>query len=699
MGLPKWALAVAATGGVLVSSCNGGVGAKPQYDPGEIALVRIEPADGQSAVPRNTPVRMFFSGPVLPESVDDRSILVRSGGTFRTRPEGSFLVSGDVIEFDPTVTSSGGRNALGFPAGEQVLVEIPLKIPDDRAPTEEFLRNIEGNPIGIASGDNIITFTTGASWLDPVPGPPGVVGLEFVPGPNALGQVPPTAAVTVVFTEPVDPATFTLGTNIFLTNNTPTSGPAIYQQDIPSLVFYDGSLTRFTMQPVFGFGQGPFHILVNFIDPDAPGTFTPDTLPADLAGNRVRNFTFFGTFDTQFDPTARTLGLLKEDFVTTLKRDQAFTDALWGTDPEFPFSLMGQLITKRNQNANIAAITSPAVGGNTAIDNPPLASAQPGLILNPNPGEEDYCPTQNPLVGADSPINTGNPPASDGRRQMNLYRQAELGASGTVVRVAWGPDSDATFAATYPAVILRMGHKRGGTSLANTSMNAQFDVAGFVTLVNKKDYTVPQRFDVNGGGKNDGYLDWPQLDVFFDFDGRNDLLVDIEAKMGQTYQAFRTFLALSPNGISVCDCITFLGCTLTNNSIGLRQMDSIYGSDFANPTPLPGASPNPTPFVHVMQFEIAKLRSDARSKYYDAGFEAVDYLSPILNPLVQPGGASIQVTWSASFDGIVEDVPFTPNIHACDAHRYIRWSCVMRSNLFTGGRPRIESIEMPFLLE
>jgi hypothetical protein len=169
--------------------------------------------------------------------------------------------------------------------------------------------------------------------------------------------------------------------------------------------------------------------------------------------------------------------------------------------------------------------------------------------------------------------------------------------------------------------------------------------------------------------------------------------------MGQTYQAFRTFLALSPNGISVCDCITFLGCTLTNNSIGLRQMDSIYGSDFANPTPLPGASPNPTPFVHVMQFEIAKLRSDARSRYYDTGFQTVDYLSPIINPLVQSGGASIQVTWSASFDGIVEDVPFTPNIHACDAHRYLRWNCVMRSNLFTGGRPRIESIEMPFLLQ
>jgi hypothetical protein len=639
---------------------------------------------------------MFFNTQVMPESVDDQAIIVRIGGTFQTRPEGSFLTTGDVVEFDPTVASSGGRNALGFPAGEQVLVDVPLKIPNDNVPAEDFLQNIEGNPIGIASGDNIVTFTTGSGWIDPIPGPPGVLGLDFIPGPNNLGQVPPTAAVTVVFSEPVDPGTFTLGKNIFLTNNTPTSGPAIYQQDIPSLVFFDGSLTRFTMLPVFGFGQGPFNILVNFIDPDAPSTFSPNNLPADLAGNKIQNFTFFGTFDTQFDPNAPTFGILREDFVNTSKRHLAFTDALWGNDAEFPFALVGQPITKRNQNVDIAAIT--AFGGETPIDNPPYNSLNPGFIMNPNPGEEDYCPTQNPLVGTDSIINIGNPPASAGRRQLNLYRQTELGARGTVIRIAWGPDSDATFAATYPGVIMRIGHKLAGTSLANAGMTQQFDVDGFVTLVNKKDYIVPQAFDVNGGATNDGFLDWPQLDIFFDFDGVNDLLLDVEAQMGNTFQTFRTFLALSLNQISICDCITFIGCNLTNNSIGQRQMDSTYGGDFADPSPIPATVANPAPFVHVMQFELAKLRSDARSLYYDSTTANPDFLSPIIQPLVQSGGATIDVTWSGSSDGIIEDVPFTSNIHAIDGHRYIRWNCTMRANLFTGGRPRIEIIEMPFLL-
>jgi len=684
-------------GFTLLGSCSNSGGPKPEYDPQELALVRVEPADGESAVPRNRVVRMIFNTLVLPESVDDQSIVIRIGGTFQTRPEGSFLTNGNIVEFDPTVTSTGGRNALGFPAGEQVLVEIPLKIPGDNIPNENFLQNIEGNPIAVASGDSIISFTTGSGWLDPVPGPPGVLGLDFIPGPNNVGQVPPNAAVTVIFSEPIDPTTFTLGKNIFLTNNTPTAPATIYQQDIPSLVFFDGSLTRYTMQPVFGFGQGPFNILANFIDPDAPSTFSPANLPSDLAGNKVQNFTFFGTFDTQFDPAAPTYGILREDFTNNSQRDQANTDALWGNDTEFPFALVGQPITKRNQNANINAITTVS-GGTTPIDNPPCQAGCTGTQMNPAPGEEDYCPTQNPLVGPDSIINVGNPPASSGRRQLNLYRQAELGARGTVIRIAWGPDSDATFAATYPNVILRVGHKKKGTSLASTSMFAQFDVEGYVTLVNKKPYTVPQAFDVNGGSTNDGYLDWPQLDTFFEYDGENDLLVDIEAEMGNTFQTFRTFLALSLLGFGACTCTNFFGCGLTNNSIGQRQMDSTYGGDFADPSPIPATVANPSPLVHVMQFEIAKIRSDAQSLWYDSAVDNPDYLSPIIAPLVQTGGATIKVTWSGSFDGVTEDVAFTPNIHAVDGHRYIRWNCVMRSNLFTGGRPRIEILEMPFLL-
>ncbi|MHC4133833.1 MAG: Ig-like domain-containing domain [Planctomycetota bacterium] len=706
---------------LLVSaSCGGKNETSASKDPQEIALLRMEPADGESAVPRNRVVRMIFNVPVLPQSVHDQSVIIRTGGTFQTRPEGTFLINGNVVEFDPTVTQTGGANGAGFPAGAQVLVEVRLKIEGDGQPANLFVQNAEGNPIVVASGDNLIAFTTGAGWEDPVPGPPGALGLEFTPSANAVGQVPSNASVSVIFSEPVDPSTIVLGRNIFLSNNSSTS--PIFQQDIPSITFFEGSLTRYTFQPVFGYGKGPFNILVNFIDPDAPDTFDPNGLPTDLGGNRVQNFTFFSTFDTQFDPTSPNRGLIRENFTTFTQRDTPETDALWGDDTEFPLELVGQLITTRSQIIGIAELNVLS-NGISVIRNPiatpllnttPIASpryvdatgnlTRPVVATTPDvhKGEEDYCPTANPLVGPDLVVNLGNPPSKDGRRQLNLYRQAELGARGTVIRVAWGPDSDATFAATYPDFVMRLGHKKGTTSLTVGSFFSQFDVDGFVTVVNLVDYIVPQAANIGGGLINDHFLDWPQLESFFEYDGINDVILDIEATEGNTFQTFRTYLALDQSlvaGSPTCTCTSYPGC-LPNNSIGERQADGTYGEDYLNPSPIPLTVYNPSPIVHVMEFELAKVRSDARSLYYDTKTPDPDYLTPILNPLVQAAGATIVISYSGSDDGIVEDtLGFRPNIDDVDGHQFIRFHAVMRANLFTGGRPRLSLIEIPFTFE
>ena len=141
--------------------------------------------------PRNRVVRLIFNTDVLPESVTDQSVIIRTGGTFQTRPVGTFLISGNVIEFDPTVTQAGGANAIGFEAGAQVLIQIPLLIPNDSRPLTNFIQNIEGNPIALSLTGGSTTaafesnvYTTGSGWDDPVPGPPGVLGLEFHPRPE-----------------------------------------------------------------------------------------------------------------------------------------------------------------------------------------------------------------------------------------------------------------------------------------------------------------------------------------------------------------------------------------------------------------------------------------------------------------------------------------------------------------------------------
>ena len=223
------------------SSNDGGTETPAEFDPGELALVRVAPLDGASSVPRNESIRLFFNTTILPSSVHDQSLKIRTGGTFQTRPEGSFLVSGNIVEFNPTVDRNGAANSLGFDAGQQVLIEVPLFDAEAPRPVVDFLQNIEGNPIAAASGNNKIAFSTGSTWNDPDPGPPGALQLEFTPGPDPVnGLVAADAAVTVVFDEPVNPETVILSKNIFLTNDTETA-PS-FQQDIPSITFFDGSL-------------------------------------------------------------------------------------------------------------------------------------------------------------------------------------------------------------------------------------------------------------------------------------------------------------------------------------------------------------------------------------------------------------------------------------------------------------------------
>ncbi len=672
------------------SSQNPGGQNVPSFDPQEIALVRVEPADGESAVPRNRPVTLTFSGPALPASITDQSVQVRTGGTLQTRPAGSFVVSGNLVEFNPTVIQGGGENALGFPGGQQIVVTIPLFNPQAGASTSSFLQknnfvqNIEGNPITKSSGDNQITFTTGGGWIDPVSGPPGVVGVEFVPPANSLGQVPSDAAVVLVFDEPIDPSTLVLGKNLHLTNNSPTAPVSIFKRGIPSQTFLDLSMRKVIFKPVFGFGQGPFNIKINFIDPFNPASFSPTNLPTDLIGNRIQNFTFVATFDTQFDPIAKNTGLLIEDFTTPTNRDNSpgATTALWGDDQTLPFNLVGQPVTTRVVNVNIAAIMNIS-GGTTAI-NATLAV------------ERRYCPTVNPLVSPGVPIPTGNPPTSAGRRQMNLFRVAELGPDGTVTRSGWGPDSDALFASTYSTCIVRLGHKRLNTDLVAGSLFSNFDVDNFVTVANFPNYRVPQAKDINGGALNDGYFDWPKFDTFFNYSGMNDLIIDVEATEGTNWQQFRTFLAVDA-AFGNCSCTNFFGCA-PNSSIGRRQVDATFGGDIDDPAngSLFGSVFNPGPWVNVMQFELKRLVSQGTSKFRDTGSPNPTYLPAIVSPTVQPGGASAEIFFSGSDDGVVDLTGWQSNITALNGRRWIRFRVILSSNLFTGARARIGRVELPF---
>ena len=77
-----------------------------------------------------------------------------------------------------------------------------------------------------------------------------------------------------------------------------------------------------------------------------------------------------------------------------------------------------------------------------------------------------------------------------------------------MTRAAWGPDSDALFAAIYTRVIVRLGHHRKDTNIAPGSFFDNFDVDGHVEVADVLDYQVPQVKDVTGNTiLNEGYFD------------------------------------------------------------------------------------------------------------------------------------------------------------------------------------------------
>ena len=99
-----------------------------------------------------------------------------------------------------------------------------------------------------------------------------------------------------------------------------------------------------------------------------------------------------------------------------------------------------------------------------------------------------------------------------------------------------------------------------------------------------------------------------------------------------------------------------------------------------------------------MLLELADLNSVGTSTYYDTGVDDPDYFEPIFTPAVQPGGARVSIEYAGSDDGMVDDVTFTADINQLDGLRYVRFQASLKSNFATGGRARINKIDIPFAI-
>jgi hypothetical protein len=710
-----------------LSSCGGGGGGGGG---GPMTLVEFLFVDetltpsfptGTQALPRNARIVFKFSGQVDPSSVNEQTIQIRKEPIFQTVPIGSFQVDGDRVIFDPTITKSGQPNPTGLDPFTQYNVFLPSVTDRESDPETALVESTNDDPLLTTF---FTKFKTSGGFLRELK-PPTVVEAFFIPTPDPLTkQIPGNGLLALRFSEAMDPATFQVATNV----PTPTPGDTIdIRYDCTDPVTapvacrpiamnnptHNPAMDTFFFEPVFSFGTKKYKFSVSVMQ----GV-------SDLAGNLLVNPRSFGPYVV--DGTGREEGdLLVETFANQLDCDVGATSGDWGVTEQGV--LQGAAISSRR---TFIAGWQQAEGGR-----------QSGNI-------GQYFALVDPLVGADLNQFVANiqPPTADGRRVMWAYSDTEMGQNGSVTTASWGPDSNATFAAKYPNIVMQIGFQK--TASMNLAATFSGNYLGSPLTMYQGEYNVTQAanvgnetgaepYDVNGNPVTVaphaqlqplytyyGYTNWPAPTSYFDWNegmaGVEDqvMLLDIQAMEGDSWNQFRGWFAFTnPNG----------GGLLISGK-PQRRMYATYDEDVPNPQPNVFAGIlNPEPTVQDTAFTITKRVSVGQSRFYTPGPSDADgnlypapysvqrtrgvlsdYLPPVVTPAVQPGGAGFLVEFQGAVSletgsfrtSINLAQPFTPwttDVDDVDTYPYVRWRITLTSNLNSNTVGRVENFALPVL--
>ena len=640
-------------GPTLLLAAGGGGGGSgtstpPDYsNPPPLKVLSVS-VNRKDDVVRNEPVEIRFSAPVPKKFVKDPTLIakavridiVTSAG--RIPAKGSFAfaqVRGEDDQtrliFDPTRTvATDSSTCADNPFGFLPLTTYDISIPAPPSSTK-FLTGVDGKPI-IESYDTF--FTTGEGYIREYVQPRyvGVDGqgsLSFDPPRFINGEVPYNARVNIVFSEALDPNSFELGNTISVVNETLTAiqGTTVL---VPGTFTTDicGQTWRFA--PSFSFGGAGYDIAIVL-----------STGLKDLAGNPLANP---GTirFRTEVKPGIPTTQVINESFDSQLRNDTSITTADWGVTT--PGTLQGGAVTTQDIIVALQGTQYPG-GTRTRVRDHPFAQSGSGGV-----GHDQW-----------------------------IYTQAELGGSGAITAIGWGPSSNALFASTHQKVKVTLGHTQGDA--LSTNMSNNFDVGTPVKVVDAS-YVIPQRASIDPPCLTDacavGYWPLPTFSNFFEYNGKNNLVLDINATLGTNYQITRIFFG--PVGFP--------------NRHTFGQVDSSSGTLIE-------------PVVTDVKFTKKRRTTIAQSKFYDSGQNNPDFSSPILSPASQSGGTSMQVEFEGA-EGILFPIPgnpnnvvpdpttytgFVTNLDQLDGYRFIRFRVTFIANVNTGQVPVLNSLAIPYI--
>jgi len=654
----------------VMAGCGGGsggaAGTAADRDLVVLGLSHIDRTD----VFRDQHLEITLSTPVDPDSVSNRTVRILTGPDGRTPQPGALTVVGNRIFFEPTQSQQaldqaapGGAHDLpyGFAARSTYTVHVPA------TPGEKTLTNLAGDAI---KSEFVGIFTTGDLYApeaepllpefigvrDPESGEPNG-RLDFVPAPMVeddpgspdFGKevVAHDAEIVLQFSEVLDPATMVPGETVIVRNMTPPTGGD--PLPVPGTLRVAKNGTRFYFTPSFHYGMGPFTIEVELTQGIT-----------DLTGHRLK-LPVRLTFRTAYEPNVKTIAFLEENFSTNSYEDMAQTTADWN------------------------GVAKGELRGGTITTSTVIVNYAPGLLTF-------QTRTPYPLVSSQTQTNPGTGGLicsgwPQGIRFQTSYTPTDLGQDGAITEVAWGPDSNALFAATYPNLEIRMGHMPDASGLIDIEFEKNFK-NGVPLPHYSGSYSVPQRVNINPPDVENGFWPYPTLSTPFDYDGQSAVVLEIRCTAGGTCQTSRAW---------------FNGAVM-----GAVRRYAVANDRSAEKDNFSQGGMNSPEVVYDMKFTKRRRVTRAQSRWYQARTDQPDYAEPIITPPVQSGGASYVLEFQGA-DGmpsplnaslLVPDLgtvtPWSTSTETLDQKRFVRFRFVLEANLSSESVPRISSLVIPY---
>ncbi len=650
---------------VSLASCGGSGGGSG----GTLTVLGMD-VQGQTDVPRNSPIVVRFSSNVAPRSVSLFGFQVEdeNGNLF----PGRIVVSGNTIVFYPTFFN--GTDGQGI--DQSINDYTPSNNPPENGTgfdsgTGYTVKVLGGSPLGpqTVAGRPVVqtffgTFRVGGGFaeeVNPVPPmlaepptfsqvptndscfPDSVFGDPAVGCPPSSSDLIPVPSfdpseirVTVTFTEPMDPATFSPASTMTLSNTT---------QSIPVMVFGSVSpsddLRSYTFSPLSSLGDDPltsdpfqFELLLSNTVTDLSGNPLAGNPPVDGSSsvNLESPLTFrFSTIDKPGEPNFE---FFVEDFESqTNRRGQA---AGIGTDPEIWLgtgSLEGRGVRFRE-----VEVPQPMPNRNLAIPQPLVPGGSRTQIL----------------------------------LERTIFNDSGFGTPESIVGASWGPQSNFIAGSTYPQVTMSLGHTTRESVNGGLKTNFAENLTGFSnnpTQVFRGSYPLETSL-------NRAFVEWPEFRTDFEYDGQSNVLFDIDViPGGETFHLFRH---------------DFTACTPRLRVAGPSGSDS--GS-------LPGTCGSGDNASYHQRFTVARKISFAVSREIDTGSDAPDYTSVV----VIADGTRLGAEFELKFTGnpgigfpprpdLMSTVGPVDDINLLDGLRFFSFSFDLKANPFTGVRPAIDSI-------